>query len=247
MKILISNDDGIFAEGINVLAEVLADIAEVIVVAPDRNRSAASNSLTLQHALHVREVKPNWLSVEGTPADCTHFALSEHLKDNLPDLIVTGINHGANLGDDTIYSGTVASAMEGHFLDIPAIAVSLTGRIHFATAARVVKAFIQEHLEQLLATKPLLNINVPDISEEELQGTLITRLGQRKHSHPMYVQTNPRGEKAYWLGPPGEPIDKSEGTDFWAIEHHYVSVTPLQKDLTDHSFIHSLQQWTSKK
>ncbi len=242
MRILISNDDGIFAEGINTLAQVLADLGEVIVVAPDRNRSGASNSLTIDYPLRIRQQSNNKVAVQGTPVDCVHFALTEWL-DELPDIVVTGINHGANLGDDVLYSGTVAAATEGYFLGVPAIAVSLVGDKHFDTAAQVVKVLIEKMINQPLATQKIINVNVPDVPFEQLKGWKITRLGARHRAVSMIKKTDPRGNPLYWLGPPGETQDAAAGTDFFAIEHGEVSITPLQVDLTAHDAIAGLESW----
>ncbi|MGF1785107.1 5'/3'-nucleotidase SurE [Photobacterium swingsii] len=242
MRILISNDDGIFAEGINTLATVLAELGEVVVVAPDRNRSGASNSLTLDIPLRIREEGQGRISVEGTPTDCVHFALNEWL-DYRPDLVVAGINHGANLGDDVLYSGTVAAATEGHFLGVPAIAVSLVGKTHFATAAQVVKEVIENMQSSPLPTNKILNINVPDRPYAELQSWQVTRLGARHRAEDMVKETDPRGKTVYWLGPPGACQDAGPGTDFYAIEQGAVSITPLQVDLTAHDAIAGMKQW----
>ncbi|KMV28884.1 5'/3'-nucleotidase SurE [Photobacterium swingsii] len=242
MRILISNDDGIFAEGINTLATALAELGEVVVVAPDRNRSGASNSLTLDIPLRIREEGQGRISVEGTPTDCVHFALNEWL-DYRPDLVVAGINHGANLGDDVLYSGTVAAATEGHFLGVPAIAVSLVGKTHFATAAQVVKEVIENMQSSPLPTNKILNINVPDRPYAELQSWQVTRLGARHRAEDMVKETDPRGKTVYWLGPPGACQDAGPGTDFYAIEQGAVSITPLQVDLTAHDAIAGMKQW----
>lgn len=245
LRILLSNDDGVFAEGINTLAAVLSDIAHITIVAPDRNRSGASNSLTLESPLRVRQIADNIHSVQGTPTDCVHFALNELMKDNLPDLIIAGINHGANLGDDTLYSGTVAAATEGHFLGLPAIAISLVGRTHFDTAAQVALALVKNHLEKPLTTKRVLNVNVPDCEFAQLSSWEVTRLGARHHSESMIKDTDPRGETIYWLGPPGKKQDAGKGTDFYAIQHNQVSITPLQVDLTAHDSLASMADWLS--
>ncbi|WP_281223385.1 5'/3'-nucleotidase SurE [Photobacterium sanguinicancri] len=242
MRILISNDDGIFAEGINTLAESLAELGEVIVVAPDRNRSGASNSLTLDIPLRIREEGQGRVSVEGTPTDCVHFALNEWL-DYRPDLVVAGINHGANLGDDVLYSGTVAAATEGHFLGVPAIAVSLVGKTHFATAAQVVKEVIVNMQSTPLPTNKILNINVPDLPYSDLQPWQVTRLGARHRAEDMVKEIDPRGKTVYWLGPPGACQDAGPGTDFYAIEQGAVSITPLQVDLTAHDALSGMKQW----
>ncbi|MDN3699069.1 5'/3'-nucleotidase SurE [Vibrio cortegadensis] len=243
MKILLSNDDGVHAKGIHALAEVLSDLAEIIIVAPDRNRSGASNSLTLEQPLRVQEIVTNTYSVQGTPTDCVHFALNELLKDDLPDLVLSGINHGANLGDDVLYSGTVAAAMEGHFLGVQSIAFSLAGKEHFATAAKVARQLVEQHIAAPIPTNRLLNVNIPDVGFEQLLGTQVTRLGARHHAEAMIRQKDPRGHDIYWLGPPGKEQDAGEGTDFHAIENHYISITPLQVDLTAHESLRSMDTW----
>jgi 5'-nucleotidase len=243
MKILISNDDGVHAEGIEALANSIRDIAEVIIVAPDRNRSGASNSLTLENPLRVTEVANNVYSVQGTPTDCVHFALNELLKDDLPDLVLSGINHGANLGDDVLYSGTVAAAMEGHFLGVQSIAFSLVGNNHFETAASIVREIVDQHIKSPIPTNRLLNVNIPDIPYSELQGRQVTRLGARHHAETMIKQLDPRGHEVYWLGPPGKEQDAGEGTDFYAIENRLVSITPMQVDLTAHESIGRMGEW----
>ncbi|RXJ72323.1 5'/3'-nucleotidase SurE [Veronia nyctiphanis] len=231
MRILISNDDGIFAEGINVLANVLSDIGDVTVVAPDRNRSGASNSLTLESPLRIRDLGEQRYSVEGTPTDSVHFALTEQL-DYKPDFVVSGINHGANLGDDVLYSGTVAAATEGFFLGIPSIAVSLCGDTHFETAALVIKAMLNQKSTLNFPQNRILNVNVPDCEFDQIRGWKVTRLGARHRAENMICETDPRGKPIYWIGPPGEKQDAGEGTDFHAVENYCVSITPLQVDLT---------------
>jgi 5'-nucleotidase len=247
LKILFSNDDGVHAEGIHTIAKAWSDIAQVTVVAPDRNRSGASNSLTLEQPRRVTEIAPRVHSVQGTPTDCVHFALNELMKDELPDLVLTGINHGANLGDDVLYSGTVAAAMEGHFLGVQAIAFSLVGKKHFNTAATIARQLVEQHLSNPIPTNRLLNVNVPDLPIGELKGTQITRLGARHHAEAMIKQQDPRGHDIYWLGPPGKEQDAGQGTDFYAIEHGYVSITPLQVDLTAHESIASIDNWLKDK
>ncbi|MBD1573651.1 5'/3'-nucleotidase SurE [Vibrio sp. S17_S38] len=243
MKILLSNDDGVHAQGLNTLAKVLSDIGEVIIVAPDRNRSGASNSLTLESPLRVNQIRPNVYSVQGTPTDCVHFALNELMKDDLPEVLVSGINHGANLGDDVLYSGTVAAAMEGHFLGVQAIAISLVGNTHFDTAAQIAKDLVLQHIQQPIPEQQLINVNVPNLALEELSGTRITRLGARHHAEDMIKQLDPRGQEVYWLGPPGKEADCGEGTDFYAIEKGEVSITPLIVDLTAHKAINNMNDW----
>ena len=243
LKILLSNDDGVHAEGLHTLANALKPFAEIIIVAPDRNRSGASNSLTLEQALRVTTIAENTYSVQGTPTDCVHFALNELMKDDLPDLVLSGINHGANLGDDVLYSGTVAAAMEGHFLGVQSIALSLVGKQHFATAAQVAIDLVKQHLDSPIPTNRLLNVNIPDCPFEALSGTQVTRLGARHHAEDMIKQKDPRGHDIYWLGPPGKEQDAGDGTDFYAVEHGYVSVTPLQVDLTAHDSITTMTNW----
>lgn len=247
LKVLISNDDGVHAQGIHALADILRDLADVTIVAPDRNRSGASNSLTLEQPLRVNEIAPQIHSVQGTPTDCVHFALNELMKDDLPDLVLTGINHGANLGDDVLYSGTVAAAMEGHFLGVQSIAFSLVGKNHFETAAQIARQLVTQHANTPIPTNRLLNVNVPDLPQSELKGTWVTRLGARHHAEAMIKQKDPRGHDIYWLGPPGKEQDAGEGTDFYAIEQGFVSVTPLQVDLTAHESIASMDNWLKDK
>jgi 5'-nucleotidase len=248
MKILVSNDDGYLATGINVLTTALQEVADVVVMAPDRNRSAASNSLTLKNPLRVSEVAPNRFKVDGTPSDCVHLALTGFL-DFEPDLVVSGINHGANLGDDTIYSGTVAAAMEGRFLGLPSIAVSLVGQKlqHFETAAAIACELVRKIERSPLASDVVLNLNVPNIALHEIKGVRATRLGFRHKSEQILKDTDPYGRPIYWVGPAGEGQDAGDGTDFYAIEQHYASVTPLKVDLTRHSALTDLSDWLGSK
>ncbi len=244
MKILVSNDDGYLATGINVLAESLEQFADVVVVAPDRNRSAASNSLTLSSPLRVSKVGEKRYAVNGTPSDCVHLALTG-LLDYEPDLVVSGINHGANLGDDVIYSGTVAAAMEGRFLGLPTIAVSLVGHRleHFDTAARVAGDMVKKLSGAPLSSDVILNVNVPNVPFEELRGIRAARLGFRHKSEPVVKSTDPHGRTIYWVGPAGEGADSGAGTDFNAVESGYASVTPLKVDLTRHDALGQLESW----
>jgi 5'/3'-nucleotidase len=245
MKILVSNDDGYHAKGINVLTEALEEVADVIVVAPDRNRSAASNSLTLSDPLRVKRYAKDRYSVNGTPSDCVHLALTGLLEEE-PDLVVSGINHGANLGDDVIYSGTVAAAMEGRFLGLPTIAVSLVGgdRLrHFDTAARVVSDMVLKLGAAALSSDVILNVNVPDRPFEELTGIQAVRLGFRHKSEPVVKSKDPHGRTIFWVGPAGKGQDSGEGTDFYAIERGAVTVTPLSVDLTRHDSLPQLRSW----
>lgn len=247
MKILVSNDDGYMATGINVLAEALEQIADVVVVAPDRNRSAASNSLTLESPLRVKRVGENRYSVNGTPSDCVHLALTG-LLDHEPDLVVSGINHGANLGDDVIYSGTVAAAMEGRFLGLPTVAVSLVGHQlkHFDAAARVASEMVRQIGESMLSSDVILNVNVPNLPYEELNGIRSVRLGFRHKSEPVVKSKDPHGRTIFWVGPAGRGQDAGPGTDFHAIEEGAVSVTPLRVDLTRHDSLPQLEEWLRK-
>jgi 5'-nucleotidase len=248
MKILVSNDDGYLATGILALTAALEEFADVVVVAPDRNRSAASNSLTLSLPLRVTEIGPNRYAVDGTPSDCVHLALSGFL-DYEPDLIVSGINHGANLGDDVIYSGTVAAAMEGRFLGLPTLAVSLVGNkfAHFETAAKVAAELVRKIDRAPLSADVVLNLNVPDIAIEQLKGIRATRLGFRHKSEPILKDTDPYGRPIYWVGPAGLGQDAGEGTDFFAIEQGFASVTPLKVDLTRKDAIDGLSKWLGSK
>jgi len=247
MKILISNDDGYLATGINRLATHLSQIADITVVAPERDRSGASNSLTLTAPLRAHRADNGFFYVEGTPTDCVHLAITGMLEDE-PDMVVSGINAGANLGDDVIYSGTVAAAMEGRFLGLPAIAVSLCALsghdyIHFETAAKVAVQLIERLQQHPLPGDTILNVNVPDLSWDELQGFEVTRLGNRHKAEAVIKDNDPRGRPIYWIGPAGVEQDAGPGTDFYAIRQHRVSVTPLQVDLTRHGVMDELATW----
>jgi 5'-nucleotidase len=247
MKILVSNDDGYLATGINVLTDALQAVADVVVVAPDRNRSAASNSLTVHSPLRVQRIAENRYSVDGTPSDCVHLALTGFL-DYEPDLVVSGINHGANLGDDVIYSGTVAAAMEGRFLGLPAIAVSLAGSgplRHFDTAAKVVVDMVQKLEHVAFSTDVTLNVNVPDVPFEALRGVRAARLGFRHKSEPIVREKDPHGRTIFWVGPAGRGADAGEGTDFHAVDNGAVAVTPLKVDLTRHDSLPQISEWLS--
>jgi 5'-nucleotidase len=246
MKILLSNDDGYFAPGLSVLATHLAKIAEIIVVAPERNRSGASNSLTLDRPLSVKKASNGFFYVNGTPTDCVHLALTG-LMDSPPDMVISGINDGANMGDDTIYSGTVAAAMEGFLLDIPSFAISMSQHdaTHFDTAARVTVELVKHYLKAGPLKPCLLNVNVPDIPYDALKGKVITRLGKRHKAEPAIQLKTPRNETVYWVGAAGQPNDGGEGTDFYAISKNQVSISPIQVDLTKHSQLNELQNWLS--
>ena len=244
LRILVSNDDGYRADGLKALVEALTPLAEVTVVAPDRNRSGASNSLTLDVPLQVHRHGERMYHVNGTPTDCVHLAISG-LFDYEHDMVVSGINDGANLGDDVLYSGTVAAAIEGRFLGLPTMAVSLVlrqGR-HFATASRVASELVMRLMRTPLHASMILNVNVPDIAYEELRGWRATRLGHRHRSEPVVESADPRGRPVYWVGPAGEGADAGEGTDFHAVAAGFVSVTPLQVDLTRHAALADLDEW----
>ncbi|RMD80295.1 MAG: 5'/3'-nucleotidase SurE [Gammaproteobacteria bacterium] len=237
MRILISNDDGYLAPGLAALAEAVAAVAEeVAVVAPERNRSGASSSLTLDRPLRVHRGHNGFLYVEGTPTDCVHLAVTGLLARE-PDMVLAGINAGANLGDDVLYSGTVAAAMEGRFLGLPSVAVSLVGEEprHYATAARVAVRLVERLARHPLPADTILNVNVPDLPWEALEGFEATRLGHRRKAEPVIRDTDPRGRPIYWVGPAGPEEDAGPGTDFHAVRHGRVSVTPLQVDLTRYS------------
>ncbi|MEM9100890.1 MAG: 5'/3'-nucleotidase SurE [Pseudomonadota bacterium] len=244
MRILVSNDDGYFAEGINCLIDALSTIAELTVVAPDRNRSGASNSLTLDNPIRVSRTEKGYYSVSGTPTDCIHLG-THHIMDETPDMVVAGINHGANLGDDVLYSGTVAAAMEGRALGMPSIAVSLHGLEgnHFSTAAHVVIKLIERLKTNPLPPDEILNINVPDVPLEDVAGIKITRCGKRHRHNTIVPSKDPKGREVFWLGPPAHGDDVSEGTDFYWIEKNYVAVTPLHVDLTAHPSIPIIEDW----
>lgn len=244
MRILLSNDDGYFAPGIIALANALGSVADIVVVAPEQDRSGASHSLTLDRPLSLRKAANGFSYVNGTPTDCVHLAVTGVLK-TPPDLVVSGVNFGANMGDDTIYSGTVAAAMEGFLLGVPAIAVSLVGREgrHFETAARVARDLVERCADRGSAEPYLLNVNVPDIPYEALRGYQVTRLGKRHKAEPVIRSTSPRGDAIYWVGAAGEAADAGEGTDFFAVAQDFVSVTPLQVDLTHFGGIADWDGW----
>ncbi|MDH4216838.1 MAG: 5'/3'-nucleotidase SurE [Gallionella sp.] len=244
MRILISNDDGYFAPGLACLAEHLAKVAEIVVVAPERDRSGASNSLTLDRPLKLSRASNGFYYVNGTPTDCVHLAVTGML-DQQPDMVVSGINSGSNMGDDTVYSGTVAAATEGFLLGIPSIAVSLEGRkfANYEAAARVATDLVQRFARQKHSLPWLLNVNVPDIPYEQLQGTVVTRLGKRHKAEPVVKASNPHGETVYWVGAAGKAQDAGEGTDFHAVANRRVSITPLQIDLTQYNQLDAVRGW----
>jgi len=247
MRILVSNDDGYFSPGIAMLAESLDKVGRVTVVAPERDRSGASNSLTLDRPLTVRRAANGFRYVNGTPTDCVHIALTG-LVDPLPDLVVSGINFGANMGDDTIYSGTVAAATEGYLFGIPSIAVSLVGKVgrHFETAAAIAVQLAERAQRHPFDAPVLLNVNVPDVALGELAGIETTRLGRRHKAEPVVKMQTPRGETAYWIGAAGGEQDAGPGTDFNAVAAGRVSVTPLQIDLSQHQQLPAVRDWLAR-
>jgi len=244
MRILLSNDDGYQASGLKWLANMLQTVAEVTVVAPNRNRSGASNSLTLDMPMRVTETENGFFSVDGTPTDCVHLAITG-LLDQEPDMVVAGINAGSNLGDDVIYSGTVAAAIEGRFLGLPAIAVSLVGDnpVYYETAAQVTLSLIEKLQKDPLPADTILNVNVPDVSWDELTGMEATRLGRRHKSKPVVKAKDPRGRTIYWVGPVGAEEDAGVGTDFHAIRNNAVSISPIHVDLTQYKAIDKVAGW----
>jgi 5'-nucleotidase len=244
VRILLSNDDGYFSPGITLLAEVLAPLAEVTIVAPERDRSGASNSLTLDRPLTVRQARERVFFVNGTPTDCVHLAVTGLLAE-LPDLVISGINHGANMGDDTIYSGTVAAATEGFLLGIPSIAISLAAERgeHFRTAGQVALDLVKRFQRGTPGEPVLLNVNVPNIEHGALDGIEVTRLGKRHKAEPVVKSSTPRGDTVYWVGAAGAAQDAGEGTDFHAVASRRVSVTPLQMDLTRFSQLETVKKW----
>lgn len=246
MRILVTNDDGVNAPGIIALAEALREIADVVIVAPDRNRSGASHSLTLSRPLYVEHLSDDVISVQGTPTDCVHLALTG-LLDVVPDIVVSGINAGANLGDDVVYSGTVGAALEGRFLGFPSLAVSLLeDNTDYKTAAIVVRDIVQHLLKCNLRKTTTLNINVPNIPLEKIEGYDITRLGSRHSAEPAIKQRDPRGRDIYWIGAVGAENDSTQGTDFYAVRHNRVSITPLDVDLTNYQSFDEVSHWVEK-
>ena len=245
MNFLISNDDGYFAPGLAALAQTLSRLGNVTVVAPERDRSGASNSLTLDRPLTARRAANGFFSVNGTPTDCVHLAITG-LMDSPPDMVFSGINHGPNMGDDTLYSGTVAAATEGYLLGIPSVAMSLAGKPgeHFASACLVAEQLVRRWQEAPWAQGAvLLNVNVPDVPPEQLGPWQMTRLGRRHHAEPVVQSRNPRGETIYWVGAVGRAQDAGPGTDFHTVAAKGVSVTPLQLDLTAHHTLDPLSAW----
>jgi 5'-nucleotidase len=244
LTILVSNDDGVDAPGLVILAEKLWEVANVVVVAPNSDQSGASHSLTLSRPLRATQLSNGFYSVNGTPTDCVHLALTGLLEQQ-PDMVISGINSGANLGDDVLYSGTVAAAMEGRFLGFPSIAVSCVSRRpeHYETAAQVAVNLVKQLQSRPLPPDTVLNVNVPDVPHSELAGLKITHLGQRHKAERLVEQKDPRGNQVYWIGLPGAENIATEDTDFYAVNTGYVSVTPLHADLTHYTAIQGLQQW----
>ncbi|WP_205859142.1 5'/3'-nucleotidase SurE [Pleionea sediminis] len=247
VKILLSNDDGYFAPGLICLYQYLAEEHDVTVVAPDRNCSGASNSLTLEVPIRVSQTENGFYSVRGTPSDCVHLG-TYHVIDGTPDIVVAGINAGGNLGDDVLYSGTVAAAMEGRSLGMPAIAVSLLGGEykHYETAAHVTRRVIKRLIENPLPIDKILNINVPDVPLENLAGYQLTRLGSRHRADTIVPAKDPKGRTVYWIGPTPGAQDEAEGTDFYAVEHGFVSITPITVDLTASDCFEQVGEWMSE-
>lgn len=248
MRLLLSNDDGYSALGLISLAKGLREYADVTVVAPDKNRSGASNSLTLQQPLRATTVSEQVIKVDGTPTDCVHLAVTGLLEEE-PDMVFSGINHGANLGDDVLYSGTVAAATEGRFLGLPAVAMSLASHDsdYFDAAVQVAIDLFKQLKHQPLPPDTILNVNVPNLPIDEICGYQSTRLGQRHKAEPVIKAFDPRGNEVYWVGPAGPEQDAGPGTDFYAINHGYVSVTPLKIDLTHHNAVADLNNWLPKR
>jgi len=244
VHILLSNDDGYLAPGLGAMATALSETDTITVVAPERDRSGSSNSLTLERPLRVHMAENGFYFVTGTPTDCVHLAITG-LLDEEPDMVVSGINAGANMGDDVLYSGTVAAAMEGRFLGLPAIAVSMTSYdpLHYETGVKAIAGIIDRLRSEPLQQTSILNVNVPDVPWEEIKGYRITRLGNRHKSEGVIRQTDPRGDAMYWVGPPGAAQDAGEGTDFHAVEKKFISITPLQIDLTRYDSLHYLEDW----
>ena len=244
MRILVANDDGYLAPGLAALADRMRELGEVFVIGPESNHSGASNSLTLSRPLTVREASNGFRYVNGTPTDCVHIAMTGLLQER-PDLVVSGINNGQNMGDDTIYSGTVAAAMEGYLFGVPSIAFSQVekGHAHLDAAAQVAAEIVARFIRQPLPGRVLLNVNIPNRPLQDLHGLRVTRLGKRHQSEPVIRAVNPQGEPIYWIGPAGVAKDAGPGTDFHAVENGYVSITPLQIDLTHCGQIDAVRQW----
>lgn len=247
INILISNDDGVNAPGIQILAGIISVENNVTVVAPDSNRSGSSSALSLHSPIRCEQLQNGFYSVSGTPCDCVHLG-SHRLMKPMPDMVISGINRGANLGDDVLYSGTVAAAMEGRNMGFPAIAVSLAGKqqLHYSTAAEVIRKLLTRLKDFGLPSNIILNVNVPDLPLEEIKGYKLTRLGSRHRADTIVSDTDPFGREIFWMGPASEPQDVGEGTDFNAVEKGYVSITPLMVDFTAHDSFSSVTEWAAR-
>lgn len=247
MHLLLSNDDGINAMGLKLLADALGKLGKVTVVAPNRNRSASSNSLTLDRPIRAQEMSKNWYSVDGTPTDCVHLAITGLINEE-PSIVVSGMNAGANLGDDIIYSGTVAAAMEGRFLGLPAVAISVTSYqpAYLLDAASVSFELISKLASTQLPNDVIININIPDIPKHEIKGIQTTRLGNRHKAEPVICSEDPRGKPIYWVGAAGPEQDSGPGTDFHAIKNCYVSVSPMHLDLTHYKAMQEVADWVAQ-
>ncbi|MDF1756906.1 MAG: 5'/3'-nucleotidase SurE [Legionellaceae bacterium] len=245
MRILISNDDGVLAPGIEALRIEMAKIAEINVLAPERNRSGASNSLTLLNPLRIRQLENGSHCVDGTPTDCVHLALTGYF-DHKFDVVVSGINDGANLGDDVLYSGTIAAAMEGCNLGLSSLAISCVSKDvqHYSTAAVVASQIVNQVTHNPLPMQTMLNVNVPDLPLEEINGIEITRLGTRHNSEKTQKLLDPRGREIFWIGQQGEEADAGPGTDFYAVNRGFVSITPLHLDMTNYKVFNNISSWT---
>ena len=246
MRILLSNDDGVHADGLACLHTHLQSHHEVTVIAPDSNCSGASNALSLRKPLRLEQHKNGFYSVNGTPSDCVHLGINQFLEED-PQLVISGINHGPNLGDDVIYSGTVAAATEGRYMGLPAIAVSLNGNQHFETAARLVVEIVEHLANHPLPSDQILNINVPDVPYEQITGIEVTRQGRRHRAETMIKDRDPFGNDIYWYGTVGKEQDAGPGTDFYALSQLRCSVTPLSVDMTAYQSMQPMQQWLNKK
>ena len=246
MQLLISNDDGVHAQGLSYLVQDLEQDHQVTVIAPDRDLSGASNSLTLSRPVRMMPQKNGYFSIDGTPADCVHLGINGVL-DIAPDMVVSGINHGANLGDDVLYSGTVAAAMEGRYLAHHAMALSLVGKVHFLTAAKVARQLMTGMQKLNLPERCIINVNVPDLPYDKIKGIKVTRLGSREIGGTAMDAQDPRGHQCYWIGPAGKVKDGSPGTDFHAVEEGFVSVTPLSPDMACHEAFDRVTHWLQDK
>jgi 5'-nucleotidase len=245
LKILVSNDDGVHSKGLHVLAAALKELGEVYVVAPDRERNAAGHALTLHKPLRVEQLEERVFSISGTPTDCINLGV--RIMKGKPHLVVAGINKGENLGDDVTYSGTVSAAMEGTLLGIPSFSVSMAGEgdYHFETAAQFAKRLAQQVLKQGLLKDTLLNVNVPNLPKEKIQGVKLTCLGKRAYEDVIVEKVDPRGKKYYWIAGNRIIFEGRSNTDFQALQSGKISVTPLKLDLTDYKTLEQLKSWES--